>query len=278
MSTSQVAYWLVVGSLSQTTGDILTQKTKMINAEKEMGTQWEPIDDEYFELVISRDAGLHQKQAVFAKFPDLDEWHTKDIFRRHPTIPYYFKYQSQIDDATVFSTGEKMNLTSMEAGLNSLPGANASLVVGHKRPYPILLVELASKLLGQPGVTSSVSSYTDLVPAILRRLRSDCQGVETLAEWNEKLASCTPTPPAPTTTSISGSGSAPAETESSMTAAQALLELYQGLASNLDQPSVIFDTAHTVARIPGLKDAGPVKEAWIEIWLDQWGFRSDSTY
>lgn len=117
-------------------------------AEKEMGIRWEPVDEakekpEFFEMVLRREE-LPQKQAVFANFPDLDEWHMRDIFYRHPTIPYYYKYQSRKDDVIVFSTGEKTNPIDVEAGINSLPGVAASLVVGHKRPYPVLLVELAA--------------------------------------------------------------------------------------------------------------------------------------
>ncbi|RDW86636.1 NRPS-like enzyme [Aspergillus mulundensis] len=161
-----------VGSLSRAAGDLLAKKTHMLNvlgssecgtfgvfmtepehwdwfhfAEEEMGIEWEPIDKdtdkpELFELVLRR-RDLPQRQAVFANFPDLDEWHTKDIFLRHPTIPYYYKYQSRKDDVIVFSTGEKTNPIDVEAAITSLPGVEASIVVGHKRQYPILLVELA---------------------------------------------------------------------------------------------------------------------------------------
>ncbi|KAL3435740.1 hypothetical protein BDV09DRAFT_203867 [Aspergillus tetrazonus] len=161
------------GSVSRAAGDLLSKRTNLINvlgssecgligaymtepehwdwfhfAEKEMGIKWEPVDEakekpEFFEMVLRRE-DLPQKQAVFANFPDLDEWHMRDIFYRHPTIPYYYKYQSRKDDVIVFSTGEKTNPIDVEAGINSLPGVAASLVVGHKRPYPVLLVELAA--------------------------------------------------------------------------------------------------------------------------------------
>ncbi|CBF83739.1 hypothetical protein AN2924.2 [Aspergillus nidulans FGSC A4] len=161
------------GSVSRAAGDLLSKRTNLINvlgssecgligaymtepehwdwfhfAEKEMGIKWEPVDEakekpEFFEMVLRREE-LPQKQAVFANFPDLDEWHMRDIFYRHPTIPYYYKYQSRKDDVIVFSTGEKTNPIDVEAGINSLPGVAASLVVGHKRPYPVLLVELAA--------------------------------------------------------------------------------------------------------------------------------------
>ncbi|KAA8649496.1 putative secondary metabolism biosynthetic enzyme [Aspergillus tanneri] len=164
------------GSVSQEAGNLLSQKTRLISvlgssecgligafmiepenwnwfhfAEKEMGIRWHPIDEgtregkgdpEYYELVIHRDDNLPQKQAVFVNFPHLEEWHTKDIFQRHPSIPYYWRYESRIDDVIVFSTGEKMNPITFERELNTLQGVHASLVVGHKRPYPILLIEL----------------------------------------------------------------------------------------------------------------------------------------
>lgn len=161
------------GSISQEAGDTLAKKTQMINilgssecgllgeyitepenwdwfhfAEPEMGIKWGPIDEgnnesELFEMIIVRDKNLPQKQAVFANFPDMDEWNTKDIFRRHPNIPYYYKFQSRKDDVIVFSTGEKMNPINVEKGINGLSGVESSLVIGQKRPYPILLIELA---------------------------------------------------------------------------------------------------------------------------------------
>lgn len=161
------------GSISQEAGDTLAKKTQVINilgssecgllgeyitepenwdwfhfAEPEMGIKWDPIDDgnnefELFEMVIIRDKNLPQKQAVFANFPDMDEWDTKDIFRRHPKVPYYYKYQSRKDDVIVFSTGEKMNPINVDKGINGLSGVESSLVIGQRRPYPILLVELA---------------------------------------------------------------------------------------------------------------------------------------
>jgi hypothetical protein len=57
-----------------------------------------------------------------------------------------------------------------------------------------------------------------------------------------------------------------------MAAAMALLEFYQGLASNLDQPDARLDTKVTVAKVPLLSSVGAVSEAWMEIWLGQWGF------
>ncbi|KAL2800923.1 hypothetical protein BJX66DRAFT_348802 [Aspergillus keveii] len=181
------------GSVSQVTGDLLTQKTRMINvlgssecglvgvfmtepenwgwfhfADKALGINWEPIDEgadgepEYYELVLRRDNDLPQKQAVFQNFPHLDEWRTKDIFRRHPSIPYYYKYQSRIDDVIVFSTGEKMNPISVEAGLNALPEVHASLVAGHKRPYPVLLVELAPSATAEEMLPTIYAALEEL--------------------------------------------------------------------------------------------------------------------
>jgi hypothetical protein len=137
-------------------------------ADKALGINWEPIDEgadgepEYYELVLRRDNDLPQKQAVFQNFPHLDEWRTKDIFRRHPSISYYYKYQSRIDDVIVFSTGEKMNPISVEAGLNALPEVHASLVAGHKRPYPVLLVELAPSATAEEMLPTIYAALEEL--------------------------------------------------------------------------------------------------------------------
>lgn len=109
----------------------------------------------------------------------------------------------------------------------------------------------------------SASSYTNLVPAIVRRLRSSkpVEVVGSLAEWIERLAGWKP-----------GADGDKESNESIMAGAMALLEFYQGLASNLDQPNVMLDTAATVKRIPMLKGVGAVSAEWMELWLDQWAF------
>lgn len=115
----------------------------------------------------------------------------------------------------------------------------------------------------------SVSSYTDLVPGIRRRLENgrEIEVVETLEEWTERLDEWT------SSTERGGSiaDGGERDVESSMAAAAALLEFYQGLARDLDKPSVRLDMALTVKKIPALRDVGAVNEGWIERWLDQWG-------
>ncbi|KAL4810243.1 hypothetical protein BDV18DRAFT_166669 [Aspergillus unguis] len=140
----------------------------------EMGISWEPVDgddnsSDLYEMIIRR-GDFPQKQAIFANFPELDEWHTKDIYRRHPRIPYYYKYHSRKDDVIVFSTGEKTNPIDVEAHISSLPGINASMVVGLKRPYPILLIELAAS-----------ACLDSILPAIH-------QALEEVNEWSMKYA------------------------------------------------------------------------------------------
>lgn len=114
-----------------------------------------------------------------------------------------------------------------------------------------------------------VSSYTDLVPDIRRRLEKgrEIEVVETLGEWTERLDEWTSS--SERGGSIADGGEM--DVESSMAAAAALLEFYQGLARDLDKPSVRLDMALTVKKIPALRDVGAVNEGWIERWLDQWG-------
>ncbi|KAJ5436047.1 Male sterility NAD-binding [Penicillium cf. griseofulvum] len=96
---------------------------------------WHPVlsseeQSTEFELILHRDSSCNPYQGVFHNFPDLDEWSTKDVFRKHPSIPDYWEYRYRVDDLVVFSTGEKMNPIPVESRVNGIPGIKAALVIG----------------------------------------------------------------------------------------------------------------------------------------------------
>lgn len=94
------------------------------------------------ELVIIRDRSCEVYQSVFHNFPELEEWSTKDVFRKHATIENLWEYGYRIDDTIVFSSGEKMNPIPLERRLSRIPGIRAGLAIGNKQRYPGLLLEI----------------------------------------------------------------------------------------------------------------------------------------
>jgi thioester reductase-like protein len=113
------------------------------------GMEWRPTSEpEVFEQVIVRDDKISEFQGVFKTFPDLKEYWTKDLYRKHPTKADYWLYQGRADDIIVFSNGEKLNPLSMEKTITKHPKVAATLVVGQKRFQPAALIELH-----QPAIT-----------------------------------------------------------------------------------------------------------------------------
>ncbi|PYI36701.1 acetyl-CoA synthetase-like protein [Aspergillus indologenus CBS 114.80] len=108
------------------------------------GIEWRrtgPNSDEY-EMVLVRSPAASAFQAVFRSFPHLDEFATKDLFARHPTIADGWVYRGRRDDVVVLSTGENLNPRDIEDAVCSQPGIRGALVVGSGFPMPGLLVEL----------------------------------------------------------------------------------------------------------------------------------------
>src|SRR5699024_5581750 len=114
----------------------------IINSEI-FGCDWRQTseDPDVYELVIVRkdkDPGL---QGFFYTFPDLDEISTKDLYRKHPTLPDHWLYHSRADDVIVFSNGEKLNPVTIEGIAMGHPNVQGALVVGTNRFQPALIIE-----------------------------------------------------------------------------------------------------------------------------------------
>ncbi|THW66981.1 acetyl-CoA synthetase-like protein [Aureobasidium pullulans] len=101
--------------------------------------------DGLYELVVERNSELEEYQPVFWMYPDLQEYHTKDLFSKHPTKPGLWLWQGRIDDIIVLSNGEKFNPISMEDMIiNGHPAVESAIVAGQGRMQCALLVELSS--------------------------------------------------------------------------------------------------------------------------------------
>jgi thioester reductase-like protein len=104
------------------------------------GVVMEPAENDLFELVIKPKDTRYQ--AIFHTFPTIQEWRTKDLFMRHPSKPYLWKYSGRRDDIIVLSNGEKFNPVQTEKLLESHPWIKGALVVGQGKFQAGLLIEL----------------------------------------------------------------------------------------------------------------------------------------
>jgi thioester reductase-like protein len=104
------------------------------------GVELQPIGEDMYELVIKR-GPTRKFQGVFHTFPELSEYHTKDVFIPHPTEQNKWTYQGRIDDVIVLSNGEKFNPVTMEKIIEGHPLVSRAVIAGHGRFQSCLLVE-----------------------------------------------------------------------------------------------------------------------------------------
>ncbi|KAE8363507.1 hypothetical protein BDV27DRAFT_129836 [Aspergillus caelatus] len=131
-----------------------------------MGAELRPVTDKEHELVLVRNPEFEAHQFSFTIFPDRQEYHTNDLFVRHPNKPDLWRWSSRADDVIVFLNGEKTNPVSMEQYIAvSNPEVSAVLVAGARRFQASLLVEL------EPGkqdlnITERAAMIEKLWPSI----------------------------------------------------------------------------------------------------------------
>lgn len=125
------------------------------------GVEMRPIDGEdgLFELVLIRQPALDLVQGVFCNYPDLDEFHTKDLFSKHPTKQGLFKFQTRLDDIMVLTNGENLNPVPMEGTITSCPVVKGCVIAGQAQPHTIALIEPANPDISKPDLFSAIQPY-----------------------------------------------------------------------------------------------------------------------
>ncbi|CEN61108.1 hypothetical protein ASPCAL07772 [Aspergillus calidoustus] len=107
-----------------------------------LGIEWRPFGEDTYEQVIVRKDKAHPGvQGCFYTFPELDEYSTKDLYRPHPTLANHWTYVGRADDIIVFSTGEKLNPTTIEGAVIGHPGVLGAQVVGAGQFHAALIIE-----------------------------------------------------------------------------------------------------------------------------------------
>lgn len=108
-----------------------------------IGADWRKAEgtEDVYRLVIVRKDKHPGLQGVFYTFPEADEFDTKDMYKRHPTLPDHWIYYGRSDNIIVFSNGEKLNPVTIEEIVVDHPGIKGALVVGSDRFQAGLLLE-----------------------------------------------------------------------------------------------------------------------------------------
>ncbi|KAL9117987.1 MAG: hypothetical protein Q9187_005473 [Circinaria calcarea] len=106
-----------------------------------MGVEFEQRTTDLYELVFVRKAELERWQQLFHVYPDLNRFPTKDLFRKHHSEPELWQYAGRTDDLIIFSHGEDLYASDMEAEIEKHPDVAAALIGGNGRSRPFLLIE-----------------------------------------------------------------------------------------------------------------------------------------
>lgn len=108
-----------------------------------LGCDWRQTksDPEIYEQVIVRNDTDPGMQGFFYTFPVSKEYSTKDLYRKHPSLPDHWIYHGRADDVIVFSNGEKLNPVTIERIVMGHPEIVGAVVVGSNRFQPALIIE-----------------------------------------------------------------------------------------------------------------------------------------
>lgn len=130
----------------------------------DLGVEMQHVSGDEYEAVIVRTESRQSHQCPFVLFPDLQEYHTKDLMVRHPTKPHLWRPCARLDDVLVFLNGEKTNPVSMEHHIVSVnPQVTGCLVAGAQRFQAALIVQLGD---GSVAVKDHTSMIDQLWPSI----------------------------------------------------------------------------------------------------------------
>lgn len=101
----------------------------------------EPYADNTYEMTMMRNPALEKVRSISANFPDVEVWHTNDLFKPHPTKPGLWTFHGRVDDIVVLSNGEKFNPVPSEVQISAHPLINGALIIGQGHPQPCLILE-----------------------------------------------------------------------------------------------------------------------------------------
>ncbi|RAH43173.1 acetyl-CoA synthetase-like protein [Aspergillus brunneoviolaceus CBS 621.78] len=158
----------LISAIHSTTDRDPTKDWRYTRFHPHLGVQMRHFSGEEHELVMVRTPEYERHQFPFSIFPDRQEYHTSDLFIRHPhpAKADLWRTTSRLDDVIVFLNGEKTNPISME---QHIVAANREvtgcLVAGAQRFQAALIVELG-KAEAAPSASERAAMIEKLWPSI----------------------------------------------------------------------------------------------------------------
>jgi hypothetical protein len=135
----------------------------------ELGFDFEEITPGTFELVVKKDPRYEQYQMPFTISPglkDVQEYRSRDLFVKHPSLPDTWSWRARADDIIVFLNGEKTNPVSMEQHIVvSNVEVMSALVFGMQQFQAGLLIETAEPF-SRPTATEASALIDKIWPSI----------------------------------------------------------------------------------------------------------------
>ncbi|PYI31348.1 NRPS-like enzyme [Aspergillus indologenus CBS 114.80] len=151
----------LISAIHSTTNCDPRKDWRYIQFHPHLGVQMRHVSGEEHELVLVRTSEYERHQFSFSIFPDLQEYHTSDLFIRHPDPAKadLWRTTSRLDDVIVFLNGEKTNPVSMEQHIIAANReVTGCLVAGAQRFQAALIVEL-----GQAEAALSISERAAMI-------------------------------------------------------------------------------------------------------------------
>ncbi|KAK4106758.1 acetyl-CoA synthetase-like protein [Parathielavia hyrcaniae] len=137
---------------------------KYLHIHPASGAEFRSYVDDLHEMVIVKSTACPEAQPVFAMFPHLDKYETRDLFSPHPSIPGLWRHRGRRDDIVVFLNGEKTNPISFEQDVSRHAAVKAALVAGSQRFEACLLIESSST--GILSDTDKAALVQDIWPVV----------------------------------------------------------------------------------------------------------------
>lgn len=131
-----------------------------------LGVDWRQAsgeDEDIYEQVIVRKDKADPLQGIFCTFPGVNEYNTKDLYRKHPTLPNHWMYYGRSDNIIVFSNGEKLNPVTIEEIVTGHARVKGAVVAGAMRFQPFLILEPTEPLTSEDDIQQFIDDVWPLV-------------------------------------------------------------------------------------------------------------------
>ena len=146
------------------------------------GLEMESQGESLYELVIKRQKDT-TLQPIFSTFPELNDFHTRDLYEQHPSKAGLWRYAGRNDDIVVLSNGEKFNPVGFEKYIEGQHLVKGALVVGQGRFQAAMIVEPDWQRIGSQRDASEI--INEIWPAVEKANR---EALTHAHVWKSKIA------------------------------------------------------------------------------------------